>query len=76
MQMRKFKSLRNAIETICKEENWLVDRFRMTYQPNCIRKWCFSNGKVCFEIDTRAREVIYYKSTEFMAKPVEIVSIS
>lgn len=74
--MRKFKSLRSAIETICKEESWLIDRFRMSYQPSCIRKWCFSNGEVCFEIDTKAREVIYYRSTKFLAKPVEIVAVS
>lgn len=73
--MRKFNSLRKAIETICSEEGWLVDCFRMVHQPDCIRKWCFTNGRVCFEIDTNAREVNYYRTTKFMADCAEIVGI-
>ena len=73
--MRKFKSLREAIATICKEENWLLECFKMEHRPNCLRKWCYTNGQVCFEIDTRSREVNYYRTTILGAQPAEIVGI-
>lgn len=74
--MRKFNTLREAIQTICKEENWLFECFKLVPQFNCLRKWCFTNGSVCFEIDTKSREVNFYKSCEFWTSPAEIVGIN
>lgn len=74
--MRKFNSLREAISTIAKEQNWLIDCFKMVPQFDCVRKWCYTNGAVCFEIDTKAREVNFYNSTKFWSSPVEIVGIN
>lgn len=73
--MRKFKSLRDAIATICREENWLLECFKLEHQTNCLRTWLYTNGAVCFEIDTQAREVYYYRTTILGAQPAEIVGI-
>lgn len=74
--MRTFNSLREAIETICKEQNWNPACFKMVAQFSCIRPWRYTNSSVCFEIDTKRREVNFYNTTKLWASPLEIVSIA
>lgn len=72
--MRKFKNARTAFRTICQEEGYEPELFRLNNQPECVRRWCLSNGSVCFEIDTARREINYYRSVKFWATPHEIVT--
>ena len=44
----------------------------MEHQPDCVRSLCFSNGRICFEIDRKERTVYFYDTCKMYANPVEV----
>lgn len=64
--------MKNFVKNIIERYGYLYEGFKMERQPDCVRSLCFSNGRICFEIDRKERAVYFYDTCKMYANPVDI----
>lgn len=71
-QSKSEKNMKNFVKNIIERYGYLYEGFKMERQPDCVRSLCFSNGRICFEIDRKERTVYFYDTCKMYANPVEV----